>query len=240
MRWLSSRTNLYQEIYQQPHQLREILRAEIDRCYVETTSESVTSIGRFSDTDRSDTKRPIDQRFLDSLLVDENNDPAGLRECYVIDFEHLESQQKSIDSFLEILKDEELAERIKLLRRIRSWPEVAPQHVEDMEQEHIQKLCQELPDLVIHQEQKSFRLFWRTGQFITSIIPIISSVLETGSYIRDISDEIDNEQVKDVLNKTKIRDRIGELISKERKIALTGILRDWLTKDILTDDRKPQ
>lgn len=32
-RWLSSRTNLYQEIYHQPRELRELLRAEIDRCY---------------------------------------------------------------------------------------------------------------------------------------------------------------------------------------------------------------
>ncbi len=240
MRWLNSRTNLYKEIYQQQHQLREILRAEIDRCYVETTSESVTGIGRFSDTDRSDTKRPIDQRFHDSLLVDENNDPTGLREYYVIDFEHSESQQKSFDSFLEILKDEELSERIKLLRRIRSWPEVTPQRIEEMEQDHVEKLCQELPALIIQQEQKSFRLIWRTGQFLTSYIPILSNVVEIGSYLKDVLDEIDNEQVKDALNKVKIRDREGELILRERKIALAGILRDWLTKEIVINKGKPK
>jgi hemerythrin len=238
--WLSSRTNLYQEIYHQTHQLREILRAEIDRCYVETTSESMTGIGRFSDADRSDTQRPVDQRFHDSLLQDADNDPSGLQEYYVIDFEHIESQQKSIEDFIKVLNDKGLAKRIRILRRIRSYPELEPNHIAEIEQEHLNELCQELPYAVIQCEQVSFRLIWRAGQLLISIIPGLSNLIEVWSNLKDIAKEIDNEQVEDVLNKTNLRDIAGERISRKRRVALAGILRDWLTKPIRIDDRKAQ
>ncbi len=104
--WLSKRTNLFLEIADQPHELKEMLRAEIDRCYMETTAESVTGIGRFGDADRSDTGRDINDRDYDSQIFDYGNDPSGLNELYIINFKEIDDQGEINNDLLKAIRDE--------------------------------------------------------------------------------------------------------------------------------------
>jgi hypothetical protein len=239
--WLSGRTNLYKEIYSVPRELREILRAEIDRCYVETTSESVTGIGRFSDADRADTELLIDNRFYNSLLADADNDPAGLSEYYIIDFEHLRNQEKSIEDFLRALKDKGITKRIRELREIRNEPGMPINYVDKKKKEHLEALCQELPNIVIQREQKLFRIAWRTGKFVANVW-IGRIISEATSFVKDIYSEIASEATNELtdgaLDAAKVQTKVSELIAKKRQEDLAGILRDWLTKEIKIGGRK--
>ena len=242
-RWLSSRTNLYQEIYQQPRELREILRAEIDRCYMETTGESVTGIGRFGDADRSDTGRDIEDRDYDSQVFDLGNDPSGLNERYIIDFENMEDQYKMNDEFLEVINDKQVAYQIKDLRRIRNWPNMPEDYIVEKEQEHLDFLCQNLPDAVIRNDKK-YNLIWRVGKFgvnvlvgygVGSLFSPLSAA--AGGVVIPILGEVVEETVATVTDNKTLSDKTKEKLilklAKKRKVALTGILRDWLTKPIM-------
>jgi len=241
-RWLSSRTNLYQEIYRQPHELRELLRAEIDRCYVETTGESVTGIGRFGDADRSDTGRDIEDRDHDSQVFDLGNDPSGLNERYIIDFENMEEQQKMNEDFLRVINDKLVAHRIQDLRRLRNWPNIPEDYIVEKEQEHLDFLCQALPDAVIRNDQK-YNLSWRVGKFSANVLVGIAVgslfgplVAIAGGVVVPLLEEVLEETIATATDDTalseKAKEKLLQKLAEKRKVALTGILRDWLTKPI--------
>jgi len=242
-RWLSTRTNLYKEIHHEPRELREILRAEIDRCYVETTSESVTGVGRFCDHDRSDTERPIDKRFYDSLLEDMGNDPAGLQEYHVIDFDNLEFEQKSITDFLDAIRNKGISERLRELRRIRAFGEYPPRFVEEFEEKHLNELCKEFPNIIIRREQRPFRIAWKVGKLVVNVT-IGYIVGQVTDFMKEIVQEITNEAISEAkgeaLGALNIEQKVSNLISKKHKEALSGILRDWLTKRIIAEDKEPE
>ena len=238
-RWLSSRTNLYQEIYRQPHELRELLRAEIDRCYVETTAESVTGIGRFGDADRSDTGRDIEYRNFDSQIFDFGNDPSGLSEQYIIDFEKMPDQQRMNEKFLMVMNDELVAHRIQDLRKLRNWPNIPEEYIAEKEQEHLEFLCEALPDAVIRKDQK-YNIRWRVGTFLVNVlidIGVSSLFGPAGPVATRILENIVGETVGTAADETvlseKVKDKLLQKLANKRKVALTGILRDWLTKPIV-------
>lgn len=240
--WLSSRTNLFKEIHSEPRELREILRAEIDRCYVETTSESVTDIGQFIDADRADTDRPVDNRFYDSMLVDMGNDPIGLQEYHIIDFKNLEYEKKSIKDFLEVMNDKGVGKRLKWLRKIRNWG-VPTKDVEEIEEDHLNMLCEELPNNVIKREQKLLRIAWSVGEFAVNVTighVIGDSKKLVDGVLKEITSEAISEITESGLDAVKAQERINKYIAKKRHEALAGILRDWLTKRITIDDQKLQ
>ncbi len=242
-RWLSGRTNLYQEIYRQPRELRELLRAEIDRRYVETTGESCTGIGRFGDADRSDTERDIDQRDYDSFVQDSGNDPSGLKESYIIDFEHLESQRQLNENFLKVINDDKVASRMQHLRKIRNWPNMPADYVLNEEQEHLDALCKDLPNAVIRDEQK-YKFIWRTGKFsvnvligvgVGSLFGPLGAVV--GGVVAPLVGQVVEEAVAAMVDETALsataQEKTIQWIARKRKVALTGLLRDWLTKPIV-------
>jgi len=227
-RWLSTRTNLFKEIHNQPRELREILRAAIDRSYVETTSESVTGIGRFVDADRSDTERSIDDRISDSLRVDAGNDPAGLREFHIIEFENLAVEHESIDDFLNVLNDKGIAQRIMDLRDARRWG-IPTDEFANKEKAHIDALCQELPHNVIW-HNKVLQYVWAFKKLVVNVSSMgISDLIE---FMDDISAK------SKLLDEQKEKEWVSTIVFKKRQETLAGILRDWLTKEIKIDDRK--
>jgi hypothetical protein len=242
-RWLSGRTNLYREIYRQPKELRELLRAEIDRRYVETTGESVTGVGRFGDADRSDSERDITDRDYDSLVEDSGNDPDGLKERYIIDFERLESQRQLNEDFLKLINDVKVASRIQDLRKIRNWPNMPADYILEKEEEHLDALCQDLPDAVIRNQQK-YKFIWKTGKFTVNVLigiglgsllgPLGAGV---GGVVFPLMEQVVEQAVATVADETALsataQEKTLQLLAKRRKVALTGLLRDWLTKPIV-------
>ncbi|MBI9049580.1 MAG: hypothetical protein JEZ00_09180 [Anaerolineaceae bacterium] len=241
--WLSSRTNLYQEIYRQPSELRELLRAEIDRCYVETTGESVTKIGCFGDADRSDTGRDIEDRDYDSQVFDFDNDPSGLNERYIIDFENMEDQLKMNDNFLMVINDELVIYRILELRRLRNCLNIPENYVVEKEKEHLDFLCEALPDAVIRKDNK-FNFSWRVGKICVNVLIGVGigslfgpSIAVIGGGVSPILEQVIEEVVAIGTDETvlseNIKEKLFQKLTKKRKVALTGILRDWLDKPIM-------
>ena len=144
--------------------------------------------------------------------------------------------------FLEVMNDKGVANRIRMLRKIRNWG-VPAKEIEEIEQDHLKALCQELPHALIQREQKLFRIVWEVGKFAVNVT-VGHVVSDTAKFVKDILKEITSEAVNEAtdigLDTVKAQERVSKLITKKRQVALAGILRDWLTKRTVIDDRRPQ
>lgn len=144
--------------------------------------------------------------------------------------------------FLIAINDELVAYRIQKLRRLRNWPNIPGEYIIEEEQEHLDFLCQVLPDVVIRKNQK-YNLSWSVGKFCVNVLVGVTASSLFGPLAipicgaaAPIVEQIGEEVVATATDNTalseKTKEKLIQKIAKKRKIALTGILRDWLTKPI--------
>jgi hypothetical protein len=231
-RWLNQRTNLYHQIFEYSNDARELLRVHIDSRYEETISESVTGVGRLASADASDSKIDLETRinYLDAL--DSVNDPNGLAEKYIIDFDNVESQFSLNKTILELLNDDLFQMRLKQIRRIRNRNDLPVDYLIEEEQDHLEVLTKLLPNAVIKKDLRTYEVVYTVIDFCAKV----TIGFKLGSILSNLASAIADETIGRVIDKVTppLKEKLKKFTLNRKKERLAGIIRDWLTKPTYT------
>lgn len=233
-KWLNQRTNLYHQIFSYSNEARELLRFHIDSRYEETISESTTGVGRLASADTSDSNLDLEARINHLDTLDSVNDPDGLAEKYIIDFDDATAQFSLNETALELLNDDQFQEQIKRIRRMRNRNDLPFDFLRDEEESHLDLLTKLIPDAVIKKDRQTFELVCNGIDFCAKI----TIGYKLGSALSNLASAVTDEAIGRIIDKVAppVREKIANFTLNRKKERLAGKIRDWLKKPVYVSE----